>query len=54
MIGRLKKTCRANLHGQGYCGCSNAHDSKGRRKERRLVKRREKQNLKNSAGMPEE
>lgn len=37
MIGKSTQVCRV-----GNCRCANAHDSLGRKKERRLAKRREK------------
>lgn len=47
MLGKLKKTCRANMRGSQVCDCGNAHDSKGKTLEKRLVKRQEKQKLRN-------
>lgn len=40
MIGKSCQVCR-----MGTCRCANAQDSRGKRKERRLAKRREKQEL---------
>ena len=41
MIGRKSLLCRI-----GTCRCGNAHDSKGRTQERRLAKRREREEVK--------
>ena len=40
MIGEYTQVCRI-----GRCRCGNAHDGKGRKQERRLAKRRERQML---------
>lgn len=40
MIGKHTQVCR-----MGNCRCGNAHDSKGRKQERRLAKHREKASL---------
>lgn len=48
MVAKLKKTCRANLHGRGYCPCGNAapSDKRGRRQEKRIAKARDDRNWK--------
>lgn len=41
MIGKFAQVCK-----MGNCRCSNEHNSKGKKKERRLAKRRERRNWK--------
>lgn len=42
MLGKTVKTCSLK-----NCRCANYHDSKGKTLEKRLVKRQEKQKLRN-------